>query len=81
MTSEAFDTGLVLSDVQPADVALVEPAVTLLGEHAGEAVAIEIDPLIAAAVDAVGQIVEAVDICVADCRIDVGQRVLEVQGR
>ena len=60
---EARDSGFFGADLRPAagaEVALVEPAAGLLGEDAGEPFAVQIDPLVAAAVETDGQILQAV---------------------
>ncbi|HZF09196.1 MAG TPA: hypothetical protein VFE33_10435 [Thermoanaerobaculia bacterium] len=56
---EAGDGDAVLAR-QGADVALVEPGGRLLGEDAGQPFAVEVDPLIARAVGARRQVLDAV---------------------
>ena len=53
-----------------AEVALVEPGARLLGEDAGDALAVQVGPLVGRAVQADGQVLQA-------CRIDLFHRVLD----
>ena len=68
-------------EIDRAEVALVEPAVGLLGEDAGEAFAVQIDPLIGRAVEAVGQILQTLGVHFANGAVDVGFGVLEFDRR
>ena len=70
------------SAVDRAEVALVEPGAGLLGEDAGDAFAIQIDPLVARAVQADGQVLQALGVDLlrlSSCTI--GLAVLELERR
>ena len=73
----------------PAQVALVEPGAGLLGQDAGDALAVQVDPLVGRAVEAGGQVLQAcrvhlenliLDGCLAVLELERRQRLLEVGG-
>ena len=62
---------ITINHVGRAEVAFVEPAVSLFGEHAGQPFAVEVHPLILCAVDADGQICQALAALIAQFRLMV----------
>ena len=66
---------------QGADVALVKPSACLLGEDAREAFAIEISPLVLAAVEPDGQVLEALRVDLANFVLNQGLAVGEIERR
>jgi hypothetical protein len=60
---------------------IVVPRRGLLGEDAGQSLAIEIDPPVARAVDTIGQIPDALRIDVADRLVDLDLRILKLEVR
>src|SRR5688572_9336755 len=64
-----------------AQIWLVEPRVRLFGQNAGDALAIEVDPLVYRAVQADWQVFQADRIELANIILNGGLAVLELNGR
>src|SRR4029079_8686772 len=62
-----------------AEVALVEPGIRLLGEDAGDPFAVQIDPLVAGAVEAAREGLQAAGVDLADRLLDLCFGVSELQ--
>ncbi len=70
-----------LLDISRTQVALVEPPLGLLGQNAGEPLPIQVDPLVARPVEAVGKILQALPVNVVDFFVNGCLGVLELQWR
>ena len=63
---------------QGAEIALVVPRAVLLGQDARQSFAIEIDPLVGAAIESYWQVFQRVRIDIANLRADFGLGVLKL---
>ena len=71
----------LVSGIDRAQVPLVEPAVGLFGEDAGHAFAVEVDPLVASAIQAVGQVLQTLGVDLVKRLVDGRLGVFELQRR
>jgi len=71
----------VIADWERAEVAFVEPGVGLLGENPGDALAVQVDPLIAGAIETDGQVLEAFRVQFENTVLDVCPAVFEFERR
>src|SRR6266542_1783382 len=69
------------ADIDRAEIALVEPCAGLLAQNAGDALAVQVDPLIAGGVETGREILQAAGIQFPRVFVDHGLAVFELQRR